>query len=77
MLRFARWESTEATPARDVAQDLTEGAAPVPIRYPYFVARVGAAGTSLPVYSDIRHGGSQWLTQIRKVEGDAAVRIGG
>ncbi|WFD25536.1 hypothetical protein MNAN1_000496 [Malassezia nana] len=43
---------------------------PMPIRYPYFVSRVGLSGMSLPVYTDIRHGGSQWITQIRKVEGD-------
>lgn len=39
--------------------------------YPYFVSRVGLTGTSLPVYTDVRHGGSKWLTQIRKVDGDA------
>ncbi|WFD21826.1 hypothetical protein MEQU1_000482 [Malassezia equina] len=69
MLVKARWESTSAAPkATESPADATE---PIPVRYPYFVSRVGLGGMSLPVYTDIRHGGSQWITQIRKVEGDA------
>lgn len=72
MLVKARLESTSAAPkATESPADATE---PIPVRYPYFVSRVGLGGMSLPVYTDIRHGGSQWITQIRKVEGDANVR---
>ncbi|WFD33996.1 hypothetical protein MCUN1_000824 [Malassezia cuniculi] len=42
----------------------------VPIRYAYYVPRVGVNGNSLPVYSDVRHRGSKWLTVIRKIDGD-------
>ncbi|KAL4400083.1 mitochondrial large ribosomal subunit [Malassezia pachydermatis] len=67
-LIHARHESTVSS------SEPNEEAQPSPaaIRYPYYVSRVGMSGLSLPVYTDIRHGGSQWFTQIRKVEGDAA-----
>lgn len=70
-LIHARHESTVSS------SEPNEEAQPSPaaIRYPYYVSRVGMSGLSLPVYTDIRHGGSQWFTQIRKVEGDAAVCI--
>lgn len=47
----------------------------IPLRYPYFVPRVGTYGVNLPVYSDVRRGGDKWLTIIRKVEGDAPVCV--
>lgn len=50
-------------------------AGPLPIRYPYFVSRVGVNGMNLPVYTDIRNARSRYLTNIRKVEGDATVRF--
>ncbi|WFD18045.1 hypothetical protein MCAP1_000257 [Malassezia caprae] len=67
-LSFARWESTSAVP--EDAEAPASRSEPIPVRYPYFVSRVGLGGMSLPVYTDIRHNGSQWITQIRKVEGD-------
>ena len=63
-----RLESTVA----EAPADTSVTSAPMPVRYPYFVSRVGLDGMSLPVYTDIRNGGSRWLTQIRKVEGDAS-----
>jgi len=72
MFSSARWESTSAAPK--AAESPADPSEPIPIRYPYFVSRVGLGGMSLPVYTDIRHGGSQWITQIRKVEGDVNVR---
>ena len=63
-----RLESTVA----EAPVDTSITSAPMPVRYPYFVSRVGLDGMSLPVYTDIRNGGSSWLTQIRKVEGDAS-----
>ena len=62
-----RLESTVA----EAPADTSVTSAPMPVRYPYFVSRVGLDGMSLPVYTDVRNGGSRWLTQIRKVEGDA------
>lgn len=47
---------------------------PIPIRYPYYIPRVGIYGMNIPVYSDVRRGGQKWLTVVRKVEGDATVR---
>lgn len=64
----------ESTVADHTLSDTPQASMPKPVRYPYFVSRVGMAGTSLPVYTDIRHGGSKWITQIRKVEGDVSVR---
>ena len=72
MLSAARWESTSAT--SKATEPPAAASEPIPVRYPYFVSRVGLGGMSLPVYTDIRHGGSQWITQIRKVEGEANVR---
>ena len=63
-----RLESTVA----EAPVDTSITSAPMPVRYPYFVSRVGLDGMSLPVYTDVRNGGSRWLTQIRKVEGDAS-----
>ncbi|EDP43588.1 hypothetical protein MGL_1801 [Malassezia globosa CBS 7966] len=62
----------ESTVADHTLSDTPQASMPKSIRYPYFVSRVGMAGTSLPVYTDIRHGGSKWITQIRKVEGDVS-----
>lgn len=40
---------------------------PLAVRNPYFVRRNSRG--SLPVYSDIRNGGTRYLIQIRNVEG--------
>ncbi|PWN54414.1 hypothetical protein IE53DRAFT_382963 [Violaceomyces palustris] len=42
---------------------------PQPVKYPYFVPRVGKLADSLPVYSDVRSGGNRCFTEIRKVQG--------
>ncbi|KAF9239657.1 mitochondrial large subunit ribosomal protein-domain-containing protein [Melanogaster broomeanus] len=45
-------------------------------RYPYFVRRNSRG--SLPIYTDIRNGGTRYLVQIRNVEGrvnDLAVEL--
>ncbi|KIJ60650.1 hypothetical protein HYDPIDRAFT_116950 [Hydnomerulius pinastri MD-312] len=47
-------------------QDSTMKSA-IPVRYPYFVRRNSRG--SLPVYTDIRNGGTRNLVQIRNVEG--------
>lgn len=41
----------------------------------YFIPRLKSPTGDLPVYSDIRNGGSTYLTIIRKVEGDLNVCI--
>ena len=64
-----RYESTQASAPEATAKR----SMPIQIRYPYYVPRVGLSGISLPVYSDIRNARSRWLTQIRKVDGDANV----
>lgn len=66
-------ETDEATRAA-VEQEMRSSVHPIPIRYPYFIPRVGVYGMNFPVYSDVRRGGQKWLTVVRKVEGDAAVR---
>lgn len=73
ILSRVRWVNTDSAP--EAPETPADDSAPMPIRYPYFVSRVGLSGMSLPVYTDIRHGGTQWITQIRKVEGDVSVRI--
>jgi len=40
---------------------------------PYFVERT--TNGMLPVYSDIRNGGTQVLTLVRKIQGDAEVSL--
>lgn len=63
-----RFNSTSAASAENVPQPST----PIPIRYPYFVNRVGESQISLPVYRDSRNAGTRSLTLIRKVEGDVS-----
>lgn len=63
----------ESTSASDASNSADTARAPIPIRYPYFVARAGVNGANFPVYTDIRNTRSRWLTQIRKVDGDAIV----
>ncbi|WFD05145.1 hypothetical protein MVES1_000471 [Malassezia vespertilionis] len=72
-----RLQSSVASPLLEergvLSQDVPElprTSSPIPIRYPYFVARVGSNNTNLPVYSEVRRARSRWLTEIRKVDGD-------
>ncbi|WFD37530.1 uncharacterized protein MJAP1_000474 [Malassezia japonica] len=64
-----RFSSTNV-PEEAEEQPHPTSAGPLPIRYPYFVSRVGVNGMNLPVYTDIRNARSRYLTNIRKVEGD-------
>ncbi|PKI85373.1 hypothetical protein MVES_000433 [Malassezia vespertilionis] len=78
-----RLQSSVASPLLEergvLSQDVPElprTSSPIPIRYPYFVARVGSNNTNLPVYSEVRRARSRWLTEIRKVDGDVTVYFG-
>lgn len=42
------------------------------VRYPYYVPRNSRG--SLPVYTDIRNGGSRFLISVRNVQGNVDVR---
>lgn len=42
---------------------------PTPVKYSYFVPRVGKTLDSLPVYTDIRNGGTRTITELRKIQG--------
>lgn len=41
-----------------------------PVQYSYYVPRVGRLADSLPVYTDVRNGGSRIMTEVRRVEGN-------
>lgn len=47
-------------------------AAPTPVRYSYFVPRVGKTLSSLPVYTDVRNGGTRTMTEVRKIQGSVS-----
>lgn len=49
----------------------SQSAQPIEQRYPYFIPRNSRG--SLPVYSDIRNGGTRYLNLIRNVDGDVNV----
>ncbi|WFD29362.1 hypothetical protein MSPP1_000371 [Malassezia sp. CBS 17886] len=66
---YVRSDEYAAQPA---TLDQAPSAGPIPIRYPYFVPRVGINATNLPVYTKVRHGGHSWQTIVRKVDGDVA-----
>lgn len=44
---------------------------PTLVHYPYFVPR--NTNGSLPVYTDIRNGGTRYMVLIRNIDGDANV----
>lgn len=48
-----------------------ESLQPPAIRYPYFVPR-NTRG-NLPVYTDVRNGGTRYLVMIRNIDGNANV----
>lgn len=62
---YSRFNSTSAAP------ETTEGVAPgpKPVKYSYFVPRVGKLLDSLPVYTDVRNGGTRTITELRKIQG--------
>lgn len=43
------------------------------VKYPYYVSRAGVYSDSLPVYTDIRHGGQSVFTVLRRVQGNVEV----
>ncbi|CDU23383.1 related to IMG2-mitochondrial ribosomal protein of the large subunit [Sporisorium scitamineum] len=61
--------SSSEPPTADLSSDLKPSSSPTPIRYTYFVPRVGKTLSSLPVYTDIRNGGTRTLTELRKIQG--------
>ncbi|KAI6110021.1 mitochondrial large subunit ribosomal protein-domain-containing protein [Pisolithus sp. B1] len=66
------WTRFVAQPAVS-RRTLSQAAATTPshVQRPYFVRR--NTHGSLPVYTDIRNGGTRYLVQIRNVEGQAQV----
>lgn len=46
-----------------------------PVKYPYYVSRAGVYEDSLPVYTDVRHGGQSVFTILRRVSGNVEVSL--
>ena len=53
------------------ARSLTQATLAQPVQYPYFIPR--NTNGNLPVYTDIRNGGTRFLVTIRNVDGKADV----
>lgn len=64
---FVRAQSTSTA---DLAASL-----PPPLQRPRYIVERTASG-ELPVYTDIKNGGSQVRTLVRKVQGDVSVSVG-
>ncbi|SPC63525.1 related to IMG2 - mitochondrial ribosomal protein of the large subunit [Ustilago sp. UG-2017b] len=68
---LARYNSTSSTPSSSEPtpseEPLSNG--PTSVKYSYFVPRVGKTLDSLPVYTDIRNGGTRTITELRKIQG--------
>ncbi|KAF8654115.1 hypothetical protein AX16_003647 [Volvariella volvacea WC 439] len=62
-LQSLRFLSAEASPSHTAQQTSQE------VNYPYFVARNSRG--NLPVYTDIRNGGTRYMVLIRNVDGRA------
>ncbi|PWY97258.1 hypothetical protein BCV70DRAFT_219620 [Testicularia cyperi] len=72
--------TSSSSPESSSAPASTETAAPsesesefdgvTPVKYSYFVPRVGKLADSLPVYTDVRNGGTRCMTEIRKIQGN-------
>ncbi|CBQ68171.1 conserved hypothetical protein [Sporisorium reilianum SRZ2] len=62
--------STASTPPSTAATETSSG--PTAVRYSYFVPRVGKTLSSLPVYTDVRNGGTRTMTELRKIQGSVA-----
>ncbi|EST06677.1 Ribosomal protein L49/IMG2 [Kalmanozyma brasiliensis GHG001] len=65
----SRSNSTVATPLGTPSSDVESEAGPTPVQYSYFVPRVGKTLSSLPVYTDVRNGGTRTMTEVRKIQG--------
>ncbi|GAK61897.1 uncharacterized protein PAN0_001c0092 [Moesziomyces antarcticus] len=59
--------STASLEAEAAPTEVQDGATAV--RYSYFVPRVGKTLDSLPVYTDVRNGGTRTMTEVRKIQG--------
>ena len=61
------------TPTRPVTPRFFTSTTPAPLspRHPYFIPRNSRG--SLPIYSDVRNGGTRYLISVRKVEGNIKV----
>lgn len=68
---WARFIAQPAVSRRPLSQATATPPSHVQHHLPYFVRR-NTRG-SLPVYTDIRNGGTRYLVQIRNVEGQAQV----
>ncbi|TKY90981.1 hypothetical protein EX895_000980 [Sporisorium graminicola] len=74
-LSLTRSNSTvAASPSSTSVEDATSStdfssSEPTPVRYSYFVPRVGKTLSSLPVYTDVRNGGTRTMTEVRKIQG--------
>ncbi|KAJ1029971.1 hypothetical protein NDA16_000884 [Ustilago loliicola] len=74
---FTRYYSTPSTseststpsPELDSSPSSSSETGPTPVQYSYFVPRVGKTLDSLPVYTDIRNGGTRTITEVRKIQG--------
>ncbi|SPO20443.1 related to IMG2 - mitochondrial ribosomal protein of the large subunit [Ustilago trichophora] len=66
---IARSNSTSTTTTSSPESEPTIEPTPTPVRYSYFVPRVGKTLDSLPVYTDIRNGGTRIITELRKIQG--------
>lgn len=63
--------STSSTPSLEStsSSETPSPTGPTPVKYSYFVPRVGKILDSLPVYTDIRNGGTRTITELRKIQG--------
>jgi len=70
-LSFSGITSRYSLHSRFFASDTASGSAPPSHRHTYFVPRNSRG--SLPVYSDVRNGGTQYLISVRSVQGNIKV----
>ena len=64
-----RFNSTSTTPLETEAAPTEVQDEATAVRYSYFVPRVGKTLDSLPVYTDVRNGGTRTMTEVRKIQG--------
>ncbi|SPO21364.1 related to IMG2 - mitochondrial ribosomal protein of the large subunit [Ustilago trichophora] len=69
MARYNSTTTTTTTLSPQEPEPTTSQPTPTPVRYSYFVPRVGKTLDSLPVYTDIRNGGTRIITELRKIQG--------
>lgn len=61
--------SATATESDSLETSSSSSTGATPVRYTYFVPRVGKTMDSFPVYTDVRNGGTRTLTELRKIQG--------